>query len=163
MTVFIYYYLGDRCKRWADEDENRIWSKSSARRPHVYTSEYSAGYRSERLISCSILGPTDGKWAQIGQAEIRSTEISGATRKFLYVEWWKTDWFWPRDGSRKLRGELPGVLRALWAAAAMATAAVRGDLLCQMRSRAWAGEVLLSLFWKVSWFVFFQVCLWLKC
>ena len=35
------------------------------------------------FMSCSILGPTDGKWAQIGQAEIRSTEISGATRKFL--------------------------------------------------------------------------------
>ena len=104
-------------------------------------------------------------WRKMGTDWTSWGQIYGDIRCDLkiLVEWWKTDWFWPRDGLRKLRGELPGVLRALWAAAAMATAAVRGDLLCQMRSRAWAGEVPLSLFWIVSWFVFFQVCLWLKC
>ena len=104
-------------------------------------------------------------WRKMGTDWTSWDQIYGDIRcdSKILEEWWKTDWVWPRDGLRKLRGELPGVLRALWAAAAMATAAVRGDLQCQMRSRAWAGEVPMSLFWKVSWFVFFQVCLWLKC
>ena len=99
---------------------------------------------------------TRGNWRKMGTDWTSWDQIYGDIRcdSKILEEWWKTDWFWPRDGLRKLRGELPGVLRALWAAAAMATAAVRGDLQCQMRSRAWAGEVPLSLFCKVSLFVF---------
>ena len=140
-------FLGDGCQRRSDENENCIWSKSGTWWSDVYTGNFLLSIKCSIFafaLLCFIMILNRVNWQRMGTGwtswgqtfgDIRCEEKRKLCNKLIDN---------PRDGWRRQKGELLEVRQVHWAVEAMAMAVVQGGLQCQMKLRAWAGELSFS-------------------